>query len=529
MSPSRLLLPLVILLAPSAFAQDEEAAPTAPTAPAEAPALPASPGGPPALPVAPVATPALPAALAEVANDALFSSAQVAVRVIRARDGQVLWEYGDDRPMIPASTMKLLTAATALHSLGPAYRFPTWVMVDGEVDANGVLDGNLYIKGQGDPSMVSERMWRMALDVRLRGIKEIKGNVIFDDSYFQDGTLIPGWTEEEDLDEGPTYFPPLGALSVNYNIAALVVRPGAAAGQPAVVEFESPTPAVALEGSMSTGSTRSRYWVDLDREVDPDTHVATFTIKGNIPSDEGAKTVYRALSDPLANYIGTFSPILKGQGIKVKGAFKGGTTPDKARVLVTEYSDPLVDILAQMNKKSNNFMAEQVLRCVGAEKYGLPGTTEKGLRAVQEYLGSAGVKPDAATLVNGSGLSRGVTLRPSALTSVLEEMYNDPEVGPEFVTTLSVGGRDGTLAYRFREDGMEGRMRGKTGTLNGVSTLAGYVRAADGEVYAFAFLANDIDGASSRARRAHERLVLTLAGTTSNVADGQEEVDDVGR
>lgn len=514
MSTSRYLLPLALFLVPSAFAQDDAAkAPAAPTV--------AVPEGAPTGPV-------FGTALQEIASDSLFANAAVGVRVVRMSDGAVVWEHGDDRPMIPASTMKLLTAATALETLGPAYRFPTWVMVDGEVDVNGVLDGNLYIKGQGDPSMVSERLWRMALDVRLRGIKEVRGSVIFDDSYFQDSTLIPGWTEADDLDEGPTYFPPLGALSVNYNIAALVVRP-TASGQAASVEFEAPSPAVVIEGSIMTGSTRSRYWVDIDREVDPASLVATYKVKGNVPADEGAKTIYRSLSDPLTNYIGTFQSLLKAQGVKVKGGFKPGLTPTGAKVLLTEYSDPLVDILAQMNKKSNNFMAEQVLRCVGAEKYGLPGTTEKGLRAMKEYLGSAGVKPDGYTITNGSGLSRGTALRPSALTAVLSDMYRNAAVGPEFFTTLSVGGRDGTLAYRFREDGMEGRMRGKTGTLNGVSTLAGYVRAADGEVYAFAFLANDIDGAVSRARRAHERLVATLAGTSANVADGTEDVDEPGR
>jgi D-alanyl-D-alanine carboxypeptidase/D-alanyl-D-alanine-endopeptidase (penicillin-binding protein 4) len=516
-APSLLLLALLVTL--PAFAQDE-----GPSGDAPVPAVPEAVGGEATAvtPLVSVATMPLADALADIATDPLFTSATVGVRVVRVRDGSVVWEHGDDRPLIPASTMKLLTAATALRELGPAYKFPTWILTDGEVDKDGVLDGNLYVKGQGDPSMVAERMWRMALDVRLHGIKEVHGNVIFDASYFQDTTLIPGWTDEGDLDEGPTYFPPLGALSVNYNIAALVVRPGSAVGQAAAVEFEIPTPAVALEGSLTTGSSRSRYWVDVDREVDPDTFVATYKVKGNIPVDEGMHTVYRALSDPLTNYIGTFQGILKGQGVKVKGSFKPGTAPPDAKVLLTEYSDPLVDILEQMNKKSNNFMAEQILRCVGAEKYGLPGTTEKGVRAVTTYLGAIGVAPDGYTLVNGSGLSRMVSLRPSTLTTVLTDVYTSPSVGPEFLTTLSVGGRDGTLAYRFREDGMEGRMRGKTGTLNGVSTLAGYVRSTSDEVYAFAFLANDIDGAVSRTRRAHERLVLTLAGTSGNVADGLE-------
>lgn len=510
---------LSLLLALPAFAQDP-----APPAPSEA-----APPAPAAAATPPAATPALGTALAEIAADPLFASATVSVRVVRVRDGAVVWEHGDDRPLVPASTMKLLTAATALHTLGPAWRFPTWFKIDGKVDAAGVLDGNLYIIGQGDPTMVTERVYRAVMDLRLRGIKEIKGNVIFDDAYFADSVLVPGWIEPDDMESGPAYFAPLGALSVNYNIAALVVRPGSAAGQPAVVEPELATPALVVESAVTTGSTRSRYWLDVDRELDETGKIATFKVRGNLPSDSDAKTLYRSLTDPLGNYVGAFQAVMKSEGVKVRGSFKPGSAPADAKLLMTEWSDPLVDILAQMNKKSNNFMAEQILRAVGAETQGLPGTTAKGLQAVSAYLKQTGVDVDAGTLVNGSGLSRALLLRPSTLTGVLTEMYRNPELGPEFVTTLSVGGRDGTLAYRFRDDGMEGRMRGKTGTLNGVSALSGYVTATDGEVYAFAFLANDIDGASSRARRAHERLVLTLAGTNGEVADGVEAEEEAPR
>lgn len=124
--------------------------------------------------------------------------------------------------------------------------------------------------------------------------------------------------------------------------------------------------------------------------------------------------------------------------------------------------------------------------------------------------------------MNGSGLSRETKLRPSQLNAVLVDMYRDPRVGPEFVHSLSVGGRDGTLGWRFRQDGMEGRVRGKTGTLDGVACLAGYVRALDGETYAFTFFVNDLEGARARARAAHDQLVLALAGVRGSLADGAE-------
>jgi D-alanyl-D-alanine carboxypeptidase/D-alanyl-D-alanine-endopeptidase (penicillin-binding protein 4) len=461
-------------------------------------------------------------ALAQLSSDSLFTSASVSVQVVDVENGQQVYQWGDDKALVPASTMKLLTAATALRTLGPAWTFPTWVMTPGKIDDEGVLDGSLYIKGQGDPTMVTERMYRMIMDLRLQGIKEIKGDVVFDEGYFADSTLIPGWDSPDDLEDGPTYFAPLGALSVNYNVAAIVVRPGATSGSLAHADFESPTPAVVLENKLTTGSKSSRKWVKVERKVDETGKITTFTLTGNVPLEAEPDTFYKTLSDPLGNYIGVFSGILKQQGIKVRGRLVAGATPAAARVLVTERSQPLVNILADMNKHSNNFIAEQVARTVGAERFGLPGTTAKGTQAIGEYLAQIGVNKADYTLVNGSGLSRGVSLKPSVLSHVLVDMWNNPSVGPEFLTTLSVGGRDGTLRSRFREESMVGRVRGKTGTLNGVHCLSGYVRSQDDHVYAFAFLVNGIDGALSRARHAHDLLVGALAGTGGNVVDSDE-------
>ncbi|MFZ5475980.1 MAG: D-alanyl-D-alanine carboxypeptidase/D-alanyl-D-alanine endopeptidase [Myxococcota bacterium] len=527
---SHLLLPLPLLALP-AFAQEGKTPPSAaPSPPAqEAPATPAaSPAAgaastsgaafsPPTPTVSSVA-----AALATLEGDPLFAEAAVAVQVVNASTGEEVYAFGDDRQLVPASTMKLLTTATALRALGPDWRFPTWILHDGELK-DGVLDGNLYVKGQGDPSMVVERMWRMVLDVKLHGIKEIKGDVVFDDAYFADTTLIPGWDKEEDLESRPTYFAPLGALSVNYNIAAIVVRPGSASGQPAIAEFESPSPVVAIENHVTTGSRTSRMWFRVESTVDEETgKIVTYKVTGNMPAEHAPDTIYRTIADPLGNYVGVYESISKELGIKVKGKFRAGLTSPEAELLFKTESDPLAEIVSTTSKHSNNFMAEQMLRAVGAERYGLPGTTAKGIRAVEEYLTALGIPKGDFRLVNGSGLSRDVLLRPSHVNAVLVDMWQSADLGPEFAASLSVGGRDGTLWSRFREDGLEGRVRGKTGTLNGVHCLAGYVRAMDDETYAFTFLVNDIEGALSRARKAHDRLVLTVAGVTGNIADSGE-------
>ncbi|MDP2306371.1 MAG: D-alanyl-D-alanine carboxypeptidase/D-alanyl-D-alanine-endopeptidase [Pseudomonadota bacterium] len=513
-------LALLIALALPAFAQDG-----------------GEPGAPPALPGETVgAAASLPAsltsalrgsplelALAPVSEDPIFSDAAVSVQVVNVRTGEEVYAWGDDKPLVPASTMKLLTTAAALRTLGPNYRFPTWIMQGGELGADGVLAGDLFIKGQGDPTMVVERMWRLAQDLKVRGLKEVKGDIVFDDGYFAGTTLIPGWDKEEDLESGPTYFATLGALSVNFNVATIVVRPGAGSGHAAIAEFDFPTPALVLENKIVTGSKSSRKWVKIERALDEETQkVTTFTLTGSVPDGSEADLYYRTLADPLGNYMGAMQAVFKQQGIKVKGQFRAGVAAKDATLFHRVESVSLAEIVATTSKHSNNFMAEQMLRSMGAERFGLPGTTENGLRVVADYLGSLGVPADQFRLVNGSGLSRDVMLRPSAINAVLLDMYRSPDLGPEYVTSLSVGGRDGTLWSRYREVGMAGRVRGKTGTLSGVHCLSGYVHAADDEVYAFTFLVNEIDGALSRARKAHDRLVLTVAGTTGNVADGTE-------
>lgn len=503
-------LALVLAFALPAFAQDPAAPPAAGTTTGAAAALPALPPGSP-----------LAGLLAGVTEDPIFANSQVSLQVVNVRSGEEIYAWGDDRALVPASTMKILTVAAALRTLGPDYRFPTWVMHDGELGADGVLDGALYVKGQGDPTMVVERMWRLAQDLKMRGVREIKGDVVFDDRYFAGSTLVPGWDKEEDIESGPTYFATLGALSVNYNVATLVVRPGASAGQSAIVELDTPTPAVVVENKVTTSRKGSSPRIKIERKLDEETgKITTFTLTGTYPAEGETEFYYRTIADPLGNYIGALQSVFRQQGIKVRGAWRAGATPAAAELLLKSESVPLSEIVSLISKHSNNFMAEQVLRSMGAEKYGLPGTTENGARVVTDYLSALGIPAEDYRLVNGSGLSRDITLKPSVINAVLLDMYRDPQFGAEFVASLSVGGRDGTLWSRYREEGMAGRVRAKTGTLSGVHCLSGYVHAADDEIYAFTFLVNGIDGALSRARKAHDRLVVTLAGTAENIADG---------
>lgn len=486
------------------------------------PVAPAMAEDPAAVAVADAASPSeLEELLAPLQQDRVWRNSEVGLHVVRVSDGATVFTRDGDVPRVPASTMKIVTAAAALDALGPSYRFTTDVLTDGPIDAAGVLHGNLYIKGTGDPSMVIEEMWRLVADIKLEGVERVGGDLVFDEDFFGPEHHMVGWDKPEDLALGPSYFPELSALSVNFNTAAVVVGPGLEVGGPAKAVLETPIRGdlIEIDNQAVTGAAGSRRRLVVEREVDG--AKMKLIVTGSIPADDRPTRSYRAVPDPTAYYIAVFRQLLQTHGVQVSGRARQGSTPRAAELLLQKRSPPLSTLLGDMSKYSNNFYAEQILRAVGAESHGLPGTTESGLQVVHAYLDGLGVAPEDGALVNGSGLSRESRLKPSLLTAVLVDMAEDWQVGHEFVASLAIGGRDGTLWRRLRDD--PGRLRGKTGTLDGVHCLTGYLTDAAGELYAFAFLVNDLEGGTSGARRLHDRFarsVLDVGADTALVADG---------
>jgi D-alanyl-D-alanine carboxypeptidase/D-alanyl-D-alanine-endopeptidase (penicillin-binding protein 4) len=462
--------------------------------------------------------------LGPVAKDKLFTLAEVGLQVVNLRTGEEVFARNADTALIPASTEKVITAATALKRLGPGYRFTTDIYTDGEVDGSGKLQGNLYVRGHGDPTLVVEKLWKLVYDIKLYGIEQIQGDVVFDDSFFGSDYSLHGWDKASDIEEGPSYFPTLGALSLDTNTVALVIRPGATLGADARVQLETPaSDYVTLDNTMTTGSASSRYWFDIDRSMEDGK--LKFEIKGSVPFDHTVEREYRAVQDPTAHFSAAFHDMMRQQGISVSGHYRRGLAPSTADIILQLRSQPLAQIVADMDKYSYNFHAEQVLRAVGAEVMGVPGTTEKGIQVVKDYLTEIGVDPSEYNIVNGSGLSRDAWVHPTVLTAILVDMARDDKVSAEFESALSIAGVDGTLARRLRDD--PARMRGKTGTLDGVHCLAGYVDAADGERYAFAFLANGQRATSATVKVVQDRFARALlnAPPGAATADGSDDAD----
>ncbi len=469
---------------------------------------------------APVAIADLEELLSPVTSDRSWRDATHAVQIVNVRTGEEVFARNADRGLIPASTMKAMTTAAALKNLGPSYKFTTGIYRDGRVDNTGTLHGNLYVQGHGDPMFVVEKLWKLVYDLKLDGIDKVTGDVIFDESFFKDQYSLRGWDKPEDIERGPSYYSRQSALSLNFNTVALIVSAGEEVGGEANVQLETAAdPYVEIVNEVTTGASRSYRRIAVERTFDDD-HTK-FVVRGSMPSGGATARYYRTVEDPTAHFMAAFMNMMEDQDIDVAGRGKRGVTPDSATLLKELRSPPLASILMDMNKYSNNFMAEQVLRTLGAEVKGVPGSTAKGLEVVEEYIDSVGMGDSGHKLHNGSGLSRKTRVAPSVMTAMLVDMARDQEVGHEFRTSLSIGGSDGTLRRRLRDE--PGRLRGKTGTIDGVHCLAGYVLAADGELYAFAFMANDIRGGISRVKKLHDsfaRRIFELHASPEAVVEG---------
>ncbi|MCB9686762.1 MAG: D-alanyl-D-alanine carboxypeptidase/D-alanyl-D-alanine-endopeptidase [Alphaproteobacteria bacterium] len=484
------LLALALLLLPTSFAGDRPTPPE-PTQAHDVVAVPAPPA------------PSLVDELRSFESSWVFKKATSGLHVVDLQSGEEVYGVGADALLVPASTMKVLTAATALHFLGPSFRFTTDVRKTGKVDAAGTLHGDLYVIGHGDPTFVVEKMWKMVVDLRLAGITRIEGSVYFDDTYHPDSPVLPGWNKPEDDDRGTPYFSTLGALTLNSNTTVLVIGPGAEVGSKASVQLETPTHGyVEVDSEVSTVSASGRKDIRVERKVTADS--TSFEVTGTWPIDETDRmTVRRTVADPTAHFLAAFRAMAESQGIAVTGRWERGKAPSSAEAVLSVESAPLSSVLADMNKSSLNLFAEQVLRTVGAEVTG-QGTTQGGIEAVHQYLETLGIGADEAVLVNGSGLSRDARVAPSVLTAVLVDMAKDPKVSPEFQASLAIAGTDGTLWARLRDQ--PGRMRGKTGTLDNVICLTGYLDADNGRRYAFAWLVNDTGGRQQATRDVHDQF-----------------------
>ncbi len=430
------------------------------------------------------------------------------VHIRSVTDGRTIFSHNANKLFNPASNQKLLTTAAALYYLGPSYRFRTEVRRTGQLRA-GVLDGDLYIVGRGDPTLTTETLFGLVNEIAMRGIGRVTGDLYVDDTFFDRVFEGPGWDQEVG---DHAYAAPVGALSVNFNTFAVRILPGAKVGGRLKAEVWPPAPSiqVLMRGKTRRRGTRSRLYVGTTRQPNDSVRL---TVRGVLPiSAHNGRVIRRRVHRPHQYAGEMIRELLKMRGIKVGGRVKvGAADPDSTTLVYTHWSAPLADVISTLNKYSNNFMAEQILKTLGAEVSGVPGTWDKGNEAVAAFLTEIGVPADSFVLANGSGLNDANRVTPTQITLLLQQMHERFDLRAEYVSSLAVAGASGTINGRFENSPAVSKLRAKTGTLTGVSALSGYVVTKSDEVLAFSVMMNDYRGRARAMWRIQDEIGIALA------------------
>ena len=452
----------------------------------------AGPGGPDAAP----ATPRLDAALRRMAARGV----RAGVLVTDAR-GRVLAERNADRPLVPASTMKLLTTACALDLLGPSWTTSTDFLVASAPDEQGRVAGPLWVRGGGDPLLLAEDLWAAVQELRALGVRAVAG-LGADAGLFPGPPQPPSWRSRPPVPD--PYAAPQGALSLAWNSLEVVVRPGATGGEPARVDVFPLRGAVGIVNRATTGPATSLR-IELDPSPD---HRTRIVVRGSIPPGAAPHREWVHLHDPARALLGGLRRLLLDAGIAVDGPLRFGTVPAGAREIVRRKSRPLAELVRAINKFSSNFGAEVLLRHLGATTRAGRRETAQGLEAVRACLDRWRVPRARLVLADGSGYAPADRLTARALVAVLDASRRHPEWGPELLVSLPRAAEDGSLTHRLAA--LAGRVRAKTGSLSGASALAGELLRRDGSPLLFAILVNGPPAAVPR--QAADGVLVALAG-----------------
>lgn len=433
----------------------------------------------------------LPASVADALKNAGISQQSVGVYVQAVESKSPILSQNSEKAMNPASVMKVVTTNAALDLLTPAYRWKTEIYRDGNL-ANWTLQGNLIIKGYGDPSFKAQDFWRLLISLRQAGVKKISGDLIVDKSYFADNI---GEVVSFDDEKWRAYNAMPSAFLVNGRNTSFKFTANDE-GVNIAQEFELPEVIIVnklkrVQGVC--GDWRSRMTYD----VQPYEDNTVVTFNGTYAAECGERFLELSLFGDEKYAFFTFKKLWRELGGEFNGALKVQKTPVAAVKVLEQFSEPLGSIVRDINKWSNNVMARQLLLTIAAEKIGVPATEAEGANAIRAWLAANGLKFNELVIENGSGLSRIEQISAEHLGQLLVRAYNSP-VMPEMMASLPILSMDGTIKQRLNDSPSNGRAHLKTGSINGVSAIAGYMLDANGHRHVLVMLVNHAKAAASK-------------------------------
>jgi D-alanyl-D-alanine carboxypeptidase/D-alanyl-D-alanine-endopeptidase (penicillin-binding protein 4) len=413
--------------------------------------------------------------------------------------GPVL-SVGAGRALNPASTIKILTTYAALELLGPAYTWRTEAYAIGALE-RGVLAGDLVLKGYGDPKLTLESFWLWLRELRAGGLTDIRGDLVLDRSHFAPETI-----EASGIDDKPMrpYNTAPDALLINFKSVRVRFMPDPAAGKVRVIP-EPELPQVRIINQMALDHARCGYWeARLVHDLQDGPAAARLRFAGTYASDCGERENYFSVLGPNAYALGVFQVLWRELGGTFKGGVREGEAGPGARLLSTWKSRSLAETVRDVNKYSNNVMARQLFLTLGAEAEGPPATTEKSVQAIRRWLAEKGLAFPELVLENGAGLSRIERVSAQSLGQLMLAAYRSA-VMPELISSLPLAAADGTMKRRLNGAGAAGRAHIKTGSLDDVRAIAGYVLDARGRRVVVVFIVNHRN--ASRAHPVEDALL----------------------
>jgi len=429
---------------------------------------------------------------------------QRVIDLLKARDyegggvGIVVKDLGKDSIIVsinpdtllnPASVAKLVTGAAALEILGPGHVHFTRVYISGEFNSDsGIVHGNLYIRGFGDPGFSAERIWLFVQQLRHRGIKTVKGNLVIDDFYYDTVSVGPGFSDER---SSRAYQSLISALPVSFSAVGVHKRPGQEPGSPVHLDMLPKIDGVRIS-STATTVEGSRGNIDVSTSlVSGSTQIL---VRGGMAVNERPRYTYRRVWQTWETFGGAFRAQCRESGLHIEGRTVRRKVPDSLTArppFHTFESEPMPVFINSILKWSSNFASEMLLKTMAAQQMGAPGTWPKGVAVLSNWWEKQGL-PGTPQFGNGSGMGDVNRISAAQVTELLTYVYNQKTYYHDYISALPSAGIDGTLRNRFRRSQLRGKVRGKTGTLNslGVSSLAGYM-FVDGSTYAFAIILNN--------------------------------------
>lgn len=456
--------------------------------------------------------------IASLIDNPEFYNAFIGVSIVSMETGETVFKKNDTRNFNPASTQKLMTSAAALEYLGKDFRFTTKVYLDGTLQPNGEFIGNIIVRGAGDPSISNSFYenpleifdnWAKVLD--SIGLKSIRGNIIGDDSYFEGDYYPPGWMWDDMI---YPFSAQVNGLSIFDNKIDLNIEPGDSIGASAKIKIFPENNYVSFINKLRT--IQDSEFETIYPQKEPKTNIVELIggIKLN-SKKKGPKSISVTIDNPTLFFLNLFKSSLDKKNIKFRGALvdiddwnQKITYADKTPVCEL-LSPPLYELLKEVNKKSNNLWAESIFKTIAKENTG-HGSFSFGADQIMKFASKIGISSERIAVVDGSGLSRLDLTTPAFQTTLLSYVYRSANKN-EFINSLAKPGEDGTLKNRMKKSRAETSVNAKTGSMNAVCALTGYVKTKDNETLAFSIMVTNFTSQLSSITNLQDLICMRLA------------------